>query len=133
MDVSEATRTVGRYPVRIYATNVDDLGRVPGLIWIYGQRWEIAVWESNGRNIHPYFLGFDLDLTDWRDKIHWECLRGEINWVFWSMGNWYGTVIEPEPGMNGWLPYASPCWMLSGIKMPDPPADWREAIAHRPK
>jgi hypothetical protein len=76
---------------------------------------------------------YNLDLTDWRDEIPWNCLRDEIQWVARDFsGEWSGFANKPTrfDETAKWIGWRA---TLKGVKMPEGPADWREAIAKRPK
>lgn len=136
MRVEDATRAVGGYPVRIYATDGGGWFPIHGTIWIdkNGPRL-VYRWRRDGvgeENIEKY----NLDLHDWRHDIPWSCLRDEIQWVArMRLGIWFGYRERPscDEGavFDGWI---GPVFdSLKGIKMPTGPEDWRDAIAKRPK
>ncbi len=134
MDIKDCTKTVGGHPWRFYA---DDGGKhypihgawhCPCNCWIPGE-WnhlgEKRGMDDNGKSL-------DLDLTDWRDQIPWECIRDEVEWVTWSKDIWMGFTCKPRRDPAIWAFVDGRCFDLSGHKMPQPPSDWREAIARRP-
>ena len=133
MRPEEATQTKNGTPVRIYAT--DGLGRYP----IHGARllsdgWKSTSWTEEGHYIRNKISKSDLDLTDWRDKIPWDCLVPEIQWVARdSNGLWMGYKYAPGLYEKYWQDlYGDPVYPLDGVKMPNGPADWKQAIAKRP-
>jgi len=145
MRIEDATQTVGGYPVRIYAID-GGLNRnsIHGAFWrIDG--WMYQVWRYDGKAQLPEQNScFHLDLYDWRDEIPWSCLHDEIEWVIWDKRcgwcgvlNWTGGGADPTPKPQSdsrpiWFTWAL-TYSLEGVKMPKPPANWREAIAQRPK
>jgi len=144
MDVSEATRTVGGHPVRIAWTDGGQPWPIHGAIWSENvARWIPWQWKISGLAKHPSENvpmknnhSFNLDLTDWRDQIPWECLRIETQCVFRSpSGTWYGSLSYHfvERHTDSWaVPGSFVVFDLSGVEMPEGPVDWREAIAKRP-
>jgi hypothetical protein len=73
----------------------------------------------------------NLDLSDWKDEIPWDCLRPEIKWVARDKnGDWFGHIIEPKPIDNVWDTYY---FYKVSVIMPEGPSDWKEAIAGRPE
>ncbi len=71
------------------------------------------------------------EAMDWQDQIPWEHLREEIEWVFinYPGGTWRGGG---EPIYRNRTRTSNPGYSLNGVKMPQPPTDWRQAIARRP-
>lgn len=141
MKIEEATQTVGGDCVKIYAV-LDD--QVHGAIWVCGH-WEVREWNLNGEIKSIELLSsFNLDLHDWRDDIPWSCLQDDIKWVFWDRKNgWRGCSHFSSAGGQDAIPCPQsdqyPFWFtwsftynLQGVKMPNPPSDWRQAIAKRP-
>ena len=134
MKPEAATQTIGGKPVRIYA--IDGEGPYP----IHGAvlspcGWKISTWTADGRSIEGFHSGkdFDLDLTDWRDKIPWDCLVPEIKYVARNEdGEWCGYRSRPIRYHGGWSD-AEAMYDLEAIKMPNGPADYEQAIAKRPE
>jgi len=139
MRPEEATQTRDGTPVRIYAT--DGKGRYP----IHGAMllpdgWELATWAEEGRYVRSSVSHHDLDLTDWRDEIPWDYLVPEIKYVARDKdGGWCGYEMRPGKDDVGW--YVSKfsynegyrqIYPLDGVKMPNGPADYEQAIAKRP-
>jgi len=135
IDVKDATQTKGGTPVRVYATDGGGHYPVHGAIWKGSEGWVLSAWAKNGSDSSDSLFGGpkDLDLTDWRDHIPWHCLRDEIEWVARDMdGNWYGYNQRPRQRYSAWGVEGMGYWKLHGVKMPDGPVDWQEAIAQRP-
>jgi hypothetical protein len=136
MNIKDCTRTKGGHKVRIYADDAGGTYPVHGAIYNPEEKiWGRFEWTSDGYA----YAGkgdslYNLDLTDWRDEIPWECIRDEVNWVYthYDGGAWRASIEEPCE-YNGFRdPANGRCFALGAIKMPTPPADWREAIARRP-
>jgi hypothetical protein len=77
-------------------------------------------------------------MGDWKDEIPWDRLIDEIEWVTWDkICKWKGFHSEPRNPHNStdayWHLVKGQVWDLNCVKMPTPPANWREVIARRPK
>ena len=133
MNIKDATQTKDGRLVRIYATDAGGPYPVHGAVYS-DRRWKVATWTEEGHAHYKFATGDDLDLTDWRDEIPWECLRDEIQWVARDCnGDFLGFREKPELGVvawteGGWIPFT-----LEGVKMPAGPTSWRDAIAQRPE
>ena len=137
MDIRQCTRTKGGYEVKIWEViNGCPYGRI-----FLSKIMTIIKWDASGEVAWssaplPAWGNFNLDLTDWRDEIPWECIRDEVNWVTWDKHkDWVAWAKEPLDGNHAWTSVSiGKSYFLGGaIKMPTPPADWREAIARRPE
>jgi hypothetical protein len=132
MNIKDCTQTKDGTPVRIYEVYED---KTHGA-WFNDVEWIIAIWDSKGENVLPSKHALDLDLSDWKEKIPWDCLRPEIKVVARDKcGQWLGHEIEPnKDGQDGiWCSAGHEIYALDGVKMPQGPADWKEAIARRPE
>jgi len=136
IDVKDATQTKGGTPVRIYATDGGGHYPVHGAIWKGSEGWVLSAWAKSGSDSSDSLFGSpkDLDLTDWRDHIPWHCLRDEIEWVARDLdGDWYGYNQRPRQRYSAWWFEDLGYWRIHGVKMPDGPSCWWEAIAQRPE
>ncbi len=80
----------------------------------------------------------DYHKPDWRDQIPWECIVDEVEWVTYDKTyGWKGHNCSPKMLSDDdcfWINPQGRSWVIGGIKnMPQPPADWRQAIARRPE
>jgi hypothetical protein len=139
INIKDCTQTKDGTPVRIYATDGGGKFPVHGAVFNKDDcRWTILTWTITG----SLYLtgdehGLDLDLSDWKEKIPWDCLRPEIKVVARDDdGRWFGYLEEPELKMDGqykiWRSEIMNC-PLKAITMPQGPSDWKEAIARRPE
>lgn len=141
MKPEEATQTKDGKPVRIYATDGGGEYPVHGAIWNYEfSQWVLLQWSLNGVFISrdgEKLPPLDLDLTDWKDEIPWECIKKEIKYVAkWKNGGWLGFRRMPTLSIEGtsWVcDLNSSCYSLSAVKMPEGPKDWTQALAKRPE
>jgi hypothetical protein len=138
MNIKDCTQTKDGTPVRIYATDGGGKFPVHGAVFNKDDcHWTILTWTITG----SLYLtgdehGLDLDLSDWKEKIPWDCLRPEIKVVARDDdGRWFGHEIEPnKDAQDGiWCSAGHEIYALDGVKMPQGPADWKEAIARRPE
>ena len=139
MRPEEATQTVGGHSVRIAWT---DGG--PEKKFVHGAwhseflGWRVGAWRNDGKHLGPdseeYQGELDLDLTDWRDEIPWNVLADWVQVVVREpSGRWLACEYEPLPkNIHGWVG-GGYVLFIDAIKMPEGPADWREAIAKRPE
>jgi len=139
MNIKECTRTKGGHKVEIMKV-VD--GVAYGTLEYCGVK--LAKWLETGKAIFVEGLITPkaselinpevLDLPNWRDEIPWDSLIDEIEWVARDeTGGWYGYETKPESIHSVWVSNQT-CSRLKAVKgMPPGPADWREAIARRPK
>ncbi len=132
MNIKDATRTKGGYPYRFYADDGKGCKPVHGA-YFKNNVWNCDSWTMDGRfyYVNNIESPYDLDLTDWRDQIPWEHLSDQVKWVFFQEGYWYTCTEEPKKINTCY--YSGTINILLRVKMPQPPADWREAIARRPK
>jgi hypothetical protein len=136
MNIKDCTQTVDGTPVRIYATDGGGEFPVHGAVYQIGC-WNIKSWTMTGKYWPGEDYHLDLDLSDWKDEIPWDCLRPEIKIVARDEdGRWFGHLEEPELKMDGqnkiwWSTTMN--YPLKAINMPDGPTDWTEAIARRPE
>jgi hypothetical protein len=133
MNIKDCTQTKDGTPVKIY----EEYEEKAHGAYLNKEEWLIAVWSADGHNVIPGRLNLDLDLSDWKDDIPWDCLRPEIKIVARDEdGRWFGHLEEPELKMDGqykiWWSTTMNC-PLKAINMPDGPTDWTEAIARRPE
>ncbi len=137
MNIKDCTKTVGGHPWRFYADGAGGAYPVHGA-YCWQDNWYAGEWTPSGKFHYSNHINseYDLDLRDWRDQIPWECIRDEVEWVAWdNPSGWRGFNSEPRLSHcpDVWMRGAGVSWELNGIKMPQPPADWREAIAWRPE
>jgi hypothetical protein len=135
MNIKDCTQTVEGNPVRIYATDAGGDFPVHGAVYQIGC-WNIKSWTMTGKYWPGEDYHLDLDLSDWKDDIPWDCLRPEIKCVARDKcGQWLGHDGEPiKDGQDGiWCSAGHEIYALDGVKMPQGPADWKEAIARRPE
>jgi hypothetical protein len=132
MNIKDCTQTKNGTPVKIYEVYED---KVHGAFF-NGTEWIICIWRLDGQNVCYDDKYLNLDLSDWKDEIPWDCLRPEIKWVARDKcGQWLGHDGEPiKDGQDGiWCSAGHEIYALDGVKMPQGPADWKEAIARRPE
>lgn len=132
MNIKDCTQTKDGTPVKIYEEYED---KTHGA-WFNDVEWIIAIWDSKGENVLPSKHALDLDLSDWKDEIPWDCLRPEIKVVARDKcGQWLGHEIEPnKDAQDGiWCSVGHEIYALDGVNMPKGPSDWKEAIARRPE
>lgn len=131
----ECTHTKGGAPFRFYADDAGGDFPVHGAIYDQAtKRWFVDAWKEDGRNVTVQ--KYDLDLTDWRDLIPWECIRPEIKFVArdkLSKTAWYGYKHEPERHNSfSWNDDNEPIYSLEGLNMPEGPEDWTQSLVKRP-
>ncbi len=132
MNIKDITRTKGGHPWRFYADGGAGYFPIHGAIFING--WQVTEHTKEGK--HPRDENFDLDLTDWRDQIPWDRLVDEIVVVTWdSYHGLRGYDHEPKCCSKTclWFSSKGKFWLLTCIKMPHSPDNWRQAIARRPE
>jgi hypothetical protein len=132
MNIKDCTQTKNGTPVKIYEVYED---KVHGAFF-NGTEWIICIWRLDGQNVCYDDKYLNLDLSDWKDEIPWDCLRPEIKCVARDKcGQWLGHDGEPiKDGQDGiWCSAGHEIYALDGVKMPQGPADWKEAIARRPE
>ena len=137
MRIEDATQTVGGHPVRIYATDGGGWFPVHGAIWENKDGpWLVYRWRRDGVG-EEHKEQYNLQLHDWRDEIPWSALNPDISCVVRDQsGNWIGLNASPlGPGARSWTLSGDlhVVYPLTGFKISNAPADWREAIAKRPE
>lgn len=136
INIKDCTQTVEGNPVKIYEVYENVKFNVSYIHGAYHDNcgwWLMAVWNISGQNTIPCDDKLNLDLSDWKEKIPWDCLRPEIKYVTRDKnGDWFGHIIEPKPIDNVWdTYYFYEVFDLSSVIMPEGPSDWTEAIARR--
>lgn len=137
MRPEEATQTVDGTKIKILGKRA---GKFFGY-WVDGLgNAHPAKWSNSGKLLQsspadalPYHY-LNLDLTDWRDEIPWNVLADWVQVVVREPnGRWLACEYEPlSKNIHGWVG-GGYVLFINAIKMPEGPADWREAIAERPK
>ena len=137
MDIREVKETKCGHPWRFYA---DDGG---GDFPIHGAYYFNGIWWTNSWSITGKFSlngnsHLDLNFTDWKREIPWDRLIENIEWVTWDkVCKWRGWSSEPNnpPKLTDayWHLIKGQGWDLSCLEMPNPPSDWKRAIARRSK
>lgn len=91
-------------------------------------------WRKNGRSPDKRELDL-LPAPDWREQIPWDALADWVQWVAYSGDDqiWRAYEYEPVQMERRWGSKRGRSFILSAVRMPTPPADWREAIARRPE
>lgn len=137
MKIEDATQTVDGHPVRIYATDGGGWFPIHGAVWFKRfEEWKLMDWTRNG-GAQSKDYGFDLNLHDWKDQIPWDCLQDWIQWVAKDKdGDWWvGYRKKPiqYTKMCACMWYTDDVYcVLCGVRMPEGPARWTDAIAQRP-
>ena len=138
MEAEMAIQTISGHSVRIYATDGGGWFPIHGAIYIERHlEWKLMNWSRDGF-AQSTNDGFNLNLHDWKDEVPWSYLQDWIQWIAKDKdGDWWiGYRKKP-------IQYTKMCtcmWcsdevycVLAGVRMPEGPADWREAIAKRPE
>ncbi len=139
MDIKNCTHTRGGYPWRFYAADCGGEFPIHGAYYFVDQ-WVIGKWSVTGVFHMPINLHLSLDLRGWKDKIPWDQLVDEVIYVTWDpLKEWIAWLESPIKGKSDWIRVPSSGFRpgsgygLGIIKMPQPPDDWRQAIARRPE
>ncbi len=139
MDIKNCTHTRGGRPWRFYADDGGGPRPIHGAYYKEKHGWVADTWNRRGEKYQNYRIvnELDLDLTDWRDQIPWDQLIDEVIYVTWDpLKEWIAWLESPIKGKSGWIRVPSSSsgsgYGLGIIKMPQPPTDWRQAIARRP-
>lgn len=130
----ECTHTKGGIPFRFYADDAGGDFPIHGAIYdCIIRKWFVDAWAMDGGNITD--PDRDLDLTDWRDKIPWECIRPEVKYIARDATTkiaWYGYEYKPHLRERTWTTSEGDIYDLSGLNMPEGPEYWTQSLARRP-
>lgn len=91
-------------------------------------------WRKNGRSPDKRELDL-IPAPDWREQIPWEWFEPWVQWVACSGDDkvWRAYEYSPVQMERRWADKRGRAFILSAIRMPEGPKNWREAIAQRPE
>lgn len=114
--------------VRLYC--VDAPGKFPVHGHVEGFTFPSS-WDAEGKSI----CGSNnlIPAPDWCDQIPWDWFEPWVQWITWDIDGWYAFECEPRNAGSSWARVKGRHNPLRAIRMPDPPNNWREAIAQRPE